>query len=53
MFFYVNNIITAYYPNNQDAYNIFTKKLNNRFKLTKREPLSIFLNIYLIRDKKN
>ena len=53
MFFHVNNIIIIHYPNNQDTYDIFTKKLNNRFKLTKGEPFSIFLNICFIRDKKN
>ena len=53
MFFYINDIITAHHPNNQNVYNIFTKKLNKQFKLIKREPLFIFLNIRLIRDKKN
>ena len=48
MFFYINNIIIIYYPNNQDTYDTFTKKLNNRFKFTKGKPHFIFLNIYLI-----
>ena len=45
VFFYIDNIITAYYPLNNANYSDFTIKLKNRFKLTGGERLFIFLNI--------